>query len=160
MIIGALQRKLNSDVAGFLIGYIPNLIVSPILLVISILFQPWFWLDFTWGIIGTAFGLILSIVMIILGGDVVPRWGKHAKVLAPWYMDGWGGAVSLGPVLTGYRRFSNWTHEYGHTWQNRILGPLYIFIIGIPSLISASTSSGSHSSFYTETWADSWGTWP
>ncbi len=160
MIIGALQRKLNSNVAGFLIGYIPNLIVSPILLIASTLCQPWFWLDFTWGIMGTFFGFILSLVMILLGGEVVPRWGKHAKVLAPWYMDSWRGAVSLGPVLTGYRHFSAWAHEYGHTWQNRILGPLYVFVIGIPSLISAASARGNHRGFYTETWADSWSSWP
>ena len=32
---------------------IPNLIVSPVLLVSSVLFQRWFWLDLTWGAVGT-----------------------------------------------------------------------------------------------------------
>ena len=42
------QSKLG-NVLGTIVGYIPNLIVSPILLVISALFQRWFWLDLTWG---------------------------------------------------------------------------------------------------------------
>lgn len=158
MLMSLLQRKLGRT-AGTLVGYIPNLIISPVLLVISVLFQPWFWLDLTWGILGTSAGLILATVMILLGGEVVPQWGKHAKVLAPPYLDGWGGAVSLGPILTGWSGFTNWRHEYGHTWQNRILGPFYLFVIGIPSLISASTRPGGHSSFYTERWADKWSAW-
>jgi len=32
-------------------------------------------------------------------------------------------------------------HEYGHTFQSRRWGPLYLPIIGLPSAISALTSS-------------------
>ncbi|MBN2746842.1 MAG: hypothetical protein JXR34_08955, partial [Bacteroidales bacterium] len=32
-------------------------------------------------------------------------------------------------------------HEYGHSFQSRALGPLYPFIIGVPSLISAGTAT-------------------
>jgi hypothetical protein len=31
-------------------------------------------------------------------------------------------------------------HEYGHTFQSQILGPLYLPVLGIPSIISAGTS--------------------
>jgi len=152
------QRKLG-NVLGTIIGYIPNLIVSPILLVISALGQPWFWLDLTWGILGTSMGFLSGFIMILLGGEVRPRWGKYAKVVAPGYMDGWGGAYSLGPILTGWSGFSHWQHEYGHTWQNRVLGPVYLFVIAIPSLISAISSPSAHNNFYTETWADAWSSW-
>ena len=134
------QKKLGK-VLGTIVGYIPNLIVSPILLVISAVFQPWFWLDLTWGILSTSLGFV------------------SAKVVAPGYMDGWGGAYSLGPVLTGWSGFSDWQHEYGHTWQNRVLGPLYLFVVAIPSLISAISSPASHNTFYTEKWADNWSSW-
>lgn len=152
------QNKLGK-VLGTIIGYIPNLIVSPILLVVSALFQPWFWLDLTWGILGTSLGFISGLIFILLGGEVRPEWGKYAKVVAPGYMDSWGGAYSLGPVLTGWSGFSAWRHEYGHTWQNRVLGPLYLFVIAIPSLISAISSPSSHNRFYTEKWADHWSSW-
>jgi hypothetical protein len=32
-------------------------------------------------------------------------------------------------------------HEYGHTQQSKLLGPLYPLIVGIPSLVSASLFS-------------------
>jgi hypothetical protein len=53
-------------------------------------------------------------------------------------------------------------HEaIGHTKQSQILGPLYLFLIGIPSLIWAGlygsvikrTKKGYYK-FYTEKWAD------
>ena len=152
------QSKLG-NVLGTIVGYIPNLIVSPILLVISALFQRWFWLDLTWGILGTSLGFVSGLVLILLGGEVRPEWGKYARVLAPAYMDGWGGAFSLGPVLNVWSGFSHWQHEYGHTWQNRVLGPLYLFVIAIPSLISAISRPASHNNFYTEKWADNWSSW-
>jgi hypothetical protein len=58
-----------------------------------------------------------------------------------------GYGVSLGPVTFGHHGFSKWDHEAGHTWQSRVLGPLYFFIVGIPSALGAE---------YTEDWADSW----
>ena len=50
-------------------------------------------------------------------------------------------------------------HEYGHTIQSIILGPLYLLIIGIPSSIWAMTFNNkgntiSYYSFYTEKWAN------
>lgn len=156
--ISFLQSKLGS-VAGFVIGYVPNLIISPLLLVLSALFQPWVWLDLTWGVVGTGLGFVAGIIMILMGGETVPQWGKYARVRAPGYLDSWGGAFSMGPIMVGWSGFSQWAHEYGHTWQNRLLGPLYLLIIAIPSLISA-TFTTSHNSFFTETWADSWSSWP
>lgn len=75
------------------------------------------------------------------------------------------GGVSLGNYvfLTGYWRNSKdlqqtIAHELGHTKQSLILGPLYLFIIGLPSLIHAAfynpNSGKSYYSFYTEKWAD------
>lgn len=54
-----------------------------------------------------------------------------------------------------------WEHEYGHTRQSLYLGPLYLLIIGIPSLIWAwlwkRGCGRSYYSFYTEKWADKLG---
>lgn len=53
-----------------------------------------------------------------------------------WY-DAWGNGVSLGNyVLLGtwaMYRDDIINHEYGHTAQSKILGPLYLILIGVPS---------------------------
>ena len=52
-------------------------------------------------------------------------------------------------------------HEYGHTRQSLYLGPLYLFVIGIPSILWAATyklfKKDYYTSFYTEIWADKLG---
>ena len=52
-------------------------------------------------------------------------------------------------------------HEYGHSRQSKILGPLYLIVIGLPSLIWAWIYSYSWKKsyywFYTERWADKLG---
>lgn len=55
-------------------------------------------------------------------------------------------------------------HEYGHTKQSRYLGWLYLFVIGIPSLLWAGCGKAyrkkhnvSYYVFYTEKWADKLG---
>lgn len=48
-------------------------------------------------------------------------------------------------------------HEYGHTFQSDRSGFGYLFVYGIPSLISASKSeNGSHRRFWTENSANRW----
>jgi hypothetical protein len=57
--------------------------------------------------------------------------------------------VALGPIIIGTfqpEKDSEFlAHEYGHTLQSKILGPFYLFIIGIPSLISVVFFSSGHS---------------
>lgn len=57
-------------------------------------------------------------------------------------------------------------HEYGHTIQSLILGPLYLIIIGIPSTlwgflpccnVKRKAKSISYFSFFTEKWANFFG---
>lgn len=48
-------------------------------------------------------------------------------------------------------------HEYGHCRQSLYLGPLYLLVIGLPSLIHAALyrpEKGNYYDFYTEKWAD------
>ena len=80
------------------------------------------------------------------------------------------GGISLGDTVI-VRKFPHDTktwntvkHEWGHTRQSLYLGPLYLFIIGIPSLIWAtfyqydsSNPNGYYTEFYTERWADKLG---
>lgn len=74
------------------------------------------------------------------------------------------GAVTLGCyVFVGlnseYRKIVK--HELGHTIQSKILGPLYLIIIGIPSItycglrrIFPSLRKKNYYDFYTEKWAN------
>ena len=47
-------------------------------------------------------------------------------------------------------------HELGHCKQSRMLGWLYLFVIGLPSLLWAAFGSNDkcYYSFYTESWAN------
>ena len=74
------------------------------------------------------------------------------------------GAVTLGNyVFVGltseYRKTVK--HELGHTIQSKILGPLYLTVIGIPSItycglrrLFPSLRKKDYHSFYTEKWAN------
>jgi len=57
-------------------------------------------------------------------------------------------------------------HEYGHTIQSLILGPLYLIIIGIPSTLWGflggkyrKEKQKPYGSFFTEKWANHLGEW-
>ena len=79
--------------------------------------------------------------------------------------DRFPGGISLGRTIIVKRPYlanpDGWNHEYGHTRQSLYLGPFYLFVVGIPSLLWAwywNPSRGvSYYSFYTEKWADKLG---
>lgn len=74
------------------------------------------------------------------------------------------GAVTLGNYAfvglnSEYRKIVK--HELGHTIQSKILGPLYLIVIGIPSItycglrrIFPSLRKKNYYDFYTEKWAN------
>ena len=74
------------------------------------------------------------------------------------------GAVTLGNyVFVGLNSEYKKTvkHELGHTIQSKILGPLYLIIIGIPSItycglrrLFPSLRKKNYYNFYTEKWAN------
>lgn len=74
------------------------------------------------------------------------------------------GSVTLGNHIFLSPRATDTTvkHEYGHTRQSLMLGPLYLIIIGIPSILWAATHhtlapGKSYYWFYTERWANKLG---
>lgn len=75
------------------------------------------------------------------------------------------GGISLGRSIFVKRPYladpDTWNHEYGHTRQSLYLGPFYLFVVGIPSLLWAwywnPSRCVSYYSFYTEKWADKLG---
>lgn len=77
---------------------------------------------------------------------------------------GFPGGISLGEtIIVKYYPNSketwNYTkHEYGHSVQSKWLGPFYLFVIGIPSLLHAWIGfTENYYDFYTEKWADKLG---
>lgn len=91
-------------------------------------------IQFSWGILQNILGFLFFISqkktkILFFNGAFV---GLHNK--------NWGG-ISLGIfIIMSGSRDEKWIkntmiHEYGHTIQSLILGPLYLFLIGIPSLI-------------------------
>ena len=101
--------------------------------------------------------------------------GQYAT--AKLYHWKWSGGMSLSnhiflpfevgedvAVLTNLYKLDYIAHEYGHTIQSKKLGPLYLLVIGLPSLIWAGCFDKyrqkrgvSYYSFYSEKWADKLG---
>lgn len=94
----------------------------------------------TWGLLQTVMGLVLFV-----------RYSRckhefyHGAILT--YHDGNWGGVSLGLfIFVNGNRPEVWTkdarvHEYGHTIQSLIFGPLYLVIIALPSIVWCSSKT-------------------
>lgn len=72
------------------------------------------------------------------------------------------GGISLGKyiILNQWANRTDVKHEYGHCIQSRILGPLYLIVIGLPSLLHAGfckCKSHSYYDVFPENWADKLG---
>ena len=77
------------------------------------------------------------------------------------------GGISLGRYIILSDLYERdpvaWYHERGHSIQSMMLGPLYLLIIGLPSLLHAAfyrydqANPNRYYRFYTERWADKLG---
>ena len=89
-------------------------------------------LSFTWGIIMTIIGMFAAAGLRIIGKKPT----MHGPCLCYVTGTGWGG-VSLGPVMIMSEENARGTHtknhEFGHALQNCLWGPLFPFVIAIPS---------------------------
>lgn len=90
-----------------------------------------YFLNFTWGIVMNVIGSLCACVMLVLkkkptyhAGTIVFRIGR-----------GWGGfnagIFSFVSENAGYHTLN---HEFGHAVQNGLFGPLFIFLVMIPSV--------------------------
>ena len=94
-------------------------------------------LAFTWGALMTILGLIITVILWILKLFVKSitfkkyHWIYYISV-GPAY---WGG-IEIGLMFLrdhASRDSCINAHEFGHTFQNTLLGPLFIFLVAIPS---------------------------
>lgn len=114
---------------------------------------------YAWQLPQNLLGLLL--VTILKPEDVYDFFGSKV-----YYSHRMRGGIALGRyiVIRSYLlNASSQTeyHELGHSRQSRILGPLYLFVVGIPSILWAAWwnegRNRSYYSFYTERWADALG---
>ena len=120
--------------------------------------------QFTWGL---PVNLIGGIVYLIFYPKCRHERFKNAFIT---YIPGNWGGLSLGLfIFIAEGKSEGWTrntriHEYGHTIQCLLLGPLYWFVIGIPSFVWCNFFAGyrerhgvSYYKLYCESWANRWG---
>lgn len=92
-----------------------------------------YWLlNCTWGILTTLAGCFISLSMLCIGKKP-QRWSSA------WYFKigrFWGG-MQMGTMFLRdeISCISSNSHEFGHTFQNAILGPFFILLVAIPSAI-------------------------
>lgn len=126
----------------------------------------------TFGILQTLLGLVHFLVYLRCPhfwyhGALVTRWSNKASVSLGMF-------VFVTDDLPYYERFSGQmtrqqlaerllVHEYGHTIQSLLLGPLYLIVIGIPSTVwgfwptlakKRREQQISYFNFFTESWAN------
>lgn len=118
----------------------------------------WYLLQLTWGIVMNVAGILGAAWAILRRRDVI----KTSTGTFVFCMGGSWGAVTLGMfVFCDQACFYDEEvvkHENGHAIQNIILGPLFLFVIGIPSIVHAALHSkvckdANYYHFYTEQWA-------
>ena len=82
-----------------------------------------------------------------------------------YYSKTFPGGISLGRyIIIGSKNSDTVKHEHGHQIQSMYLGPLYLLVVGLPSIIWAGLygsvipySHNGYYRFYTESWADKLG---
>ncbi len=113
-----------------------------------------------WGLPQTLLGC-----MLFLACSRYPRSGFHGAVAVHWPQ---GRAVSLGLFLFAGLEGELLVHEYGHSLQSLLLGPLYLPVILLPSMVWAGLPAlgrwrqqkcRPYAWLYTESWANRLGEW-
>lgn len=135
----------------------------------------YFLIQCTWGAVQSTLGLIYFIFHssdkhYLYHGAIVTEWDKKSSVSLGMFVFVTKEPYFYNKLKSEYTREELsqrlLVHEYGHTIQSLILGPLYLIIIGIPSTLwgflpccntKRRTKSISYFSFFTEKRANFWG---
>ena len=109
---------------------------------------------YLWQLPQNLLGLVLTRIM----GPGPVREYRNARVLLSEKMSG---GISLGRYIiisSGFDSPDTARHEWGHCRQSLMLGPCYLLVIGLPSLLWAAWwkpgKQRGYFTFYTERWAD------
>ncbi len=124
--------------------------------------------DWTWALPINLIGFIAYIIFAVIKGCKHERFFNATVTYVP---GDWGG-ISFGTfIFMNPDRPDDWLrdtkiHEYGHTWQALLLGPIWFLVIAIPSFIWCNfkpcinyrkNNNVSYYSLYCEAWANAWG---
>lgn len=118
-----------------------------------------FILYFIWQFPQNIVALFMLLYFLLYGDLRKIRYENYCFVLAS---DAMSGGISLGNFifLSDYssKRETTILHELGHVKQSHMMGPIYLLIIGIPSICWAAFRNKKkypcYYSFYTESWAN------
>ncbi len=124
-------------------------------------------IQWTWGLPVNLVGGICYIICTKILKRPHSKFGYANIAYLPWN----SGGLSLGLFIfmkdkheIPYWQYNTRIHEYGHTWQCLLLGPLYYIIIALPSVIWCSLFNSyrkknnvSYYWLYCENWANNWG---
>lgn len=115
----------------------------------------------TWGLPQTLAGFAVFLLNI-----KSPHYQSRGAIVTEWRCSSGlslGLFVFIGQSLNAQQKAYNLSHEYGHTIQSLILGPLYLLAVGLPSIVWAglpcfvrlrSKRGIPYSRLYCESWAD------
>ena len=92
----------------------------------------YYFIQWTWGILVNIIGLNVAIFMLITGHK--PHMHGPAIYFRLKKMDGFGFSLGMFFVI-GKTADDVKDHEFGHTIQNLVYGPIALFIVYIPSFI-------------------------
>ena len=120
-----------------------------------------FFINYIWQFIQNTLGIIYK---SYLKDNIITRVDYSATDYE-CYLTNSGGGLTLGRFIFVNQHFVDLEetilHEIGHVKQSRILGPLYLIIIGIPSISWAglrrlipALKKINYYSFYPENWAN------
>ncbi len=121
-------------------------------------------LQLTWGIIQNVLGIIAFLILTIINPKR-KRFYYHGAIGSDWKFSF---SMGLGMfIFYGHRDRKDinpdeiLVHEYGHTIQSIILGPLFFFVIALPSTIWAFLPCfvkyrKEHNVKYTDLYCESW----
>ncbi len=124
--------------------------------------------QFTWGFLQNFIGALL---LLRFRNEKRTKFFGSVIVLVDSKKNNWGG-ISFGCFIFVNAKKEKDTlaatsvHEYGHTIQSLILGPLYLFAVGIPSFVWCNSKKYralrkekniSYFSRYPENWANDLG---
>ena len=123
--------------------------------------------QWTWGLPVNVVGGIGYLVCTKILGYRHQKFGYANIVYMPWKQGGL--SMGLFIFIREEKEKKEWLyncriHEYGHTWQCLLLGPLYYLVVAIPSVIWCQCfakyrekNNVSYYKLYCESWANSWG---
>ncbi len=117
----------------------------------------YYFLQWTWGLPQNLLGLAL---WLLCPGEKAPCF--HGAAVKRWKLRGCAGVGMFLFLSQGAPR-RILVHEYGHSLQSVLLGPLFLPVIGLPSLLWAGLPAAgryrrrrgrSYDWFYPERWAN------